>query len=151
MSLGPFALLGLPVQEGLNTPGMRELVLAIGDETMSLGHELSYNIEPIMGLSEGVMNESNRLPETLLDTLVEHIGPSARDCILQDMLKGRRTEIDMINGLVVEEVSKLGRVAPYNAAVMEVGNMIVSGELSPKPENINILKKIIKRKLDKVE
>jgi 2-dehydropantoate 2-reductase len=150
MSLGPFALLGLPVQEGLNTPGMRELVLAIGDETMSLGHELSYNIEPIMGLSEGVMNESNRLPETLLDTLVEHIGPSARDCILQDMLKGRRTEIDMINGLVVEELSKLGRVAPYNAAVMEVGNMIVSGELSPKPENINILKKIIRRKLDKI-
>jgi len=151
MSLGPFALLGLPVQEGLNTPGMRELVLAIGDETMSLGHELGYNIEPIMGLSEGVMNESNRLPETLLDTLVEHIGPSARDCILQDMLKGRRTEIDMINGLVVEELYKFERVAPYNAAVMEVGNMIVSGQLSPKPENINILKKIVRRKLDKVE
>mgnify|MGYP003969973019 CR=1 FL=1 len=151
MSLGPFALLGLPVQEGLNTPGMRDLVLAIGDETMSLGHRLGYNIEPIMGLSEDMMTESNRLPEILLDTLVEHIGPSARDCILQDMLKGRRTEIDMINGLVVEELYKFERVAPYNAAVMEVGNMIVSGQLSPKPENINILKKIIRRKLDKVE
>jgi hypothetical protein len=57
----------------------------------------------------------------------------------------------MINGLVVEELCKFERIAPYNAAVMEVGNMIVSGQLSPKPENINILKKIIRRKLDKVE
>ncbi|MAV88288.1 MAG: hypothetical protein CMM67_08580 [Rhodospirillaceae bacterium] len=151
MSLGPFALLGLPVQEGLNTPGMRELVLAIGDETMSLGNELGYNIEPIMGLSENAMKESNRLPETLLDTLVEHIGPSARDCILQDMLKGRRTEIDMINGLVVEKLSNFKRVAPYNAAVIEVGSIIAAGELSPNPENISILRKIIKRNLDKIE
>jgi 2-dehydropantoate 2-reductase len=147
MSLGPFALLGLPVQAGLSETGMREIVLEVGQEAMVLGEALGYKIEPIMGLSKEQMNQSNRLPETLLDTLVGHIGPAARDCILQDFLKGRRTEVEMINGFVVGELAKIGKAAPYNSAVMEIGAMISSGELSPKPENIEILRDIIKQNL----
>ena len=33
MSLGPFAILGRPVQEGLRTKGMRDLILKIGEVT----------------------------------------------------------------------------------------------------------------------
>ena len=148
MSLGPFALLGLPVQAGLSEVGMREIVIKIGQETMLLGEALGFEPEPIMGLTQEEMRQSNRLPEKLLDTLVGHIGPAARDCILQDFLKGRRTEIEMINGLVVEESKKIGKTAPYNAAVMEIGDMISSGVISPKPENIKLLRDAIKRNLD---
>ena len=147
MSLGPFALLGLPVQAGLSEVGMREIVIKIGQEAMLLGEALGFKPEPIMGLSQEEMYHSNRLPETLLDTLVGHIGPAARDCILQDFLKGRRTEIEMINGIVVEESKKMGKSAPYNAAIVEIGAMISSGEISPKPENIKLLQKTIEQNL----
>jgi 2-dehydropantoate 2-reductase len=147
MSLAPFALLGLPVQAGLSEDGMREIVLEIGQEAMLLGEALGYKPEPIMGLSKIEMDQSNRLPEKLLNTLVGHIGPAARDCILQDFLKGRRTEVEMINGFVVTELAKIGKTAPYNSAVMQIGAMISSGELSPKPENIEILRNVIKQNL----
>ena len=147
MSLGPFALLGLPVQAGLSEKGMREIVLKIGQEAMLLGEALGFKAEPIMGLTKKEMRQSNRLPEKLLDTLVGHIGPAAKDCILQDFLKGRRTEIEMINGFVVKESERLGRAAPYNAAVMKVGAMISAGEISPKPENIKLLQDVIKQNL----
>jgi 2-dehydropantoate 2-reductase len=147
MSLGPFALLGLPVQAGLSETGMREIVIKIGQEAMLLGEALGFEPEPIMGLTKEEMRQSNRLPEKLLDTLVGHIGPAARDCILQDFLKGRRTEMEMINGLVVEESEKIGKYAPYNAAMVEIGAMISSGEISPKPGNIELLRDVIKRNL----
>jgi 2-dehydropantoate 2-reductase len=147
MSLAPFALLGLPVQAGLSEVGMREIVIKIGQEAMWLGEALGFKVEPIMGLTPEEMRQANRLPEKLLDTLVGHIGPAARDCILQDFLKGRRTEIEMINGLVVEESKKIGKAAPYNAAVVEIGEMISSGIISPKPENIELLQDVIKRNL----
>ena len=147
MSLGPFALLGLPVQAGLSEVGMREIVIKIGQEAMLLGEALGFEPEPIMGLTQEEMCHSNRLPETLLDTLVGHIGPDARDCILQDFLKGRRTEIEMINGWIVAESQKLGKAAPYNSALVEIGSMISSGMISPKPENIELLQNIIKRNL----
>ena len=147
MSLGPFALLGLTVQAGLSEVGMREIVIKIGQEAMSLGEDLGFEAEPIMGLTKAEMRQSNRLPEKLLDTLVGHIGPAARDCILQDFLKGRRTEIEMINGLVVEESKKIGKAAPYNAAVMEIGAMISSGVINPRPENVKLLQDVIKRNL----
>jgi 2-dehydropantoate 2-reductase len=147
MSLGPFALLGLPVQAGLSEVGMREIVLKIGQEAMLLGEALGFEAEPIMGLNQEEMRQSNRLPEKLLDTLVGHIGPAARDCILQDFLKGRRTEIEMINGFVVEESKKIGKSTPYNAAVIEIAAMISSGIISPKPENIKLLHDVIKRNL----
>ncbi len=147
MSLGPFALLGLPVQSGLSEVGMREIVIKIGQEAMLLGEALGFDAEPIMGLTEEEMRQSNRLPEKLLDTLVGHIGPAARDCILQDFLKGRRTEIEMINGLVVKESKKIGKSAPYNAAIVEIGAMISSGAIRPRPENIELLQNTIKRNL----
>jgi 2-dehydropantoate 2-reductase len=147
MSLAPFALLGLPVQAGLSEVGMREIVIKIGQEAMWLGEALGFKVEPIMGLTPEEIRQANRLPEKLLDTLVGHIGPAARDCILQDFLKGRRTEIEMINGLVVEESKKIGKAAPYNAAVVEIGGMISSGIISPKPENIELLQDVIKRNL----
>ena len=72
----------------------------------------------------------------MLDKLAADIGPSARDCVLQDHLKGRYSEVDLINGLVVEESEKLGRRAPVNAAITEITRKIQAGELQPGPENL---------------
>ena len=67
---------------------------------------------------------------------------------MQDFLKGRRTEIEMINGFIVKQFERLGRTAPYNAAIMEVGAMISKGEINPKPENIDLLRNVIKKNLN---
>src|SRR3954465_2670901 len=53
MCLGPFAMVGLTLYDALKLPGMRELIIEIGEEAMRAGHDLGYPVEPIFGLTAG--------------------------------------------------------------------------------------------------
>jgi len=53
----------------------------------------------------------------------------------QDMLKGRRTEIEFINGFIVETGRSIGLKAPANAAITETVQRVYRGELPASPEN----------------
>ena len=139
MSLGPFAVLGRPVQEGLRTDGMRELILKIGEETQRVGDLLGFKPFPIMGLSKKEVDTTNNLPALLIDTLAGHVGPAAQDCILQDFIRGRRTEIETINGFIVEKAKEAGIEAPFNKAIIELEKKIRQKELALSPNNVKHL------------
>ena len=145
MSLGPFAILGTPVQEGLRTDGMRELILKIGEETQKIGDILGFEPFPIMGLSEQEVNTTNNLPALLIDTLAGHVGPAAQDCILQDFIRGRQTEIETINGFIVEKAKEAGIKAPFNEAVVEIGNKIKQQELELSRNNVEHLSSLMNK------
>jgi 2-dehydropantoate 2-reductase len=81
---------------------------------------------------------SNQLLEKLMDKLTRDIGPRARDCVLQDHLKGRYSEVDMINGLVAEESARRGKPAPANAVIVELTRRIQAGTLKPDPSNLQL-------------
>ena len=75
--------------------------------------------------------------------MMADVGPAARDCILQDHLKGRRSEAQEINGLVIKRGEELGLDTSVNAAIVEVSDRIHSGELTPGPETFELVKEII--------
>ncbi|MBX6426770.1 MAG: 2-dehydropantoate 2-reductase [Variibacter sp.] len=143
MSLGPFAMLGMRISEAAELPGMRDLALKIGAEALEVGQRLGYPIEPIFGLSPEDVRGSNQLLEKLLDKLCRDVGPRARDCVLQDHLKGRYSEVDLINGLVVEESARLGKSAPANAAIVEITRRIRAGTLKPDVSNLELARQLI--------
>ncbi len=58
--------------------------------------------------------------------------------MLQDHLKGRYSEVDLINGLVAQESKENGASGINNQAVAEITNRIRRGELEPDPANMNI-------------
>jgi 2-dehydropantoate 2-reductase len=137
MCLGPFAMVGLPLIDALKVPGMRELIVEIGEEAMRVGHDLGHPVEPIFGLTQAELVGSNRPAEKLFDTLAAHVGPGrSRNTVLQDLLKGRLSEVDMINGLVVEESERRGYSAPANARVAAIVRQIEAGALKPEPANM---------------
>ena len=138
MCLGPFAMVGLPLIDALKVPGMRDLIIEIGEEAMRVGHDLGHPVEPIFGLTEAELAGSNRPAEKLFDTLAAHVGPGrSRNTVLQDLLKGRASEVDMINGLVVEESQRRGYAAPANARIVEIVRRIEAGALKPDPANMS--------------
>ena len=53
--------------------------------------------------------------------------------MLQDIRRGRRTEIEFINGYVVNMARQFGLDAPINAAIVETVHAITSGRLAPHP------------------
>jgi 2-dehydropantoate 2-reductase len=137
MCLGPFGMVGLTLYDGLKLPGMRDLIVEVGEEAMRVGHDLGHPVEPIFGLAPADLAGSNRPAEKLFDTLVSHVGPGrGRNTVLQDLLKGRMSEVGMINGLVVAESERRGYAAPANARVVEIVRQIEAGALKPDPANL---------------
>src|SRR3546814_3755479 len=98
----------------------------------------SSDLQPILGLRPDDVKDTNQLLEKLFDKLAADVGPAARDCVLQDHLKGRYSEVDMINGLVVAESERLGRAAPANAAIVEITRKIQAGELTQNPDKLKL-------------
>jgi len=140
MCLGPFAMVGLPLADAVKVPGMRDLIVEIGEEAMRVGLDLGHAIEPIFGLTAEELAQSNRPSEKLFDTLAAHVGPGrSRNTSLQDLLKGRMSETDLINGLVVRESEKRGYSAPANARVNALVKRIEAGELKPGVDNMKLM------------
>ena len=138
MCLGPMAMLGLPLAEASRLPGVRELTLRIGAEALAVGQRLGHPVKPVFGLKPEDIAGSNRLLELMFDKLAHDVGPRARDCVLQDHLKGRYSEVDDINGLVVIEGDVMGIPSPANAAIVEVTRRIRAGEVKPDPANLSL-------------
>jgi 2-dehydropantoate 2-reductase len=50
--------------------------------------------------------------------LLKKLAPNTKGSMLQDVEKGRRTEIDVVNGAIVEAGQRLGIPTPFNAAMV---------------------------------
>jgi 2-dehydropantoate 2-reductase len=134
------AILGLPMREAIALPGMRDLMVRSGQEALDTGADIGYGVLPIFGLTPDDVRETNRLVERLLDTLLEgFVLPHTKTTVLQDWIKGRHSEVDELNGLVVTERMRRGKSAPVNAAVVELAHRIERHELRPRPDNLAIL------------
>ena len=97
-------------------------------------------IEPLFGLTnEDIGNAGEDAAELVMKKMVKDVGPNARTHAAQDHVKGRRSEIEFINGRVSREGRKLGISTPYNDAVVEIAKMTHSGQIDLDPSNINIL------------
>ena len=58
----------------------------------------------------------------------------------QDMQKGRRTEIEFLNGLVVREGEKVGITCHANAVLTDIVKRVERGEVGPDPRLITELR-----------
>ena len=58
----------------------------------------------------------------------------------QDMQKGRRTEIEFLNGLIVREGEKVGQPCRANAVLTDLVQRVERGELKADPRHITELR-----------
>jgi 2-dehydropantoate 2-reductase len=58
----------------------------------------------------------------------------------QDMQKGRRTEIEFLNGLIVREGEKVGLSCRANAVLTDLVKRVEKGELKADPRHITELR-----------
>jgi 2-dehydropantoate 2-reductase len=136
MTMAVRAMTAMTAGEIAQIPGSREFMLRAGEEALAAGQASGYGIVPIFGLSTKEVEGSNRLLETLMDKLRSDVGPNTRNAMSQDILKGRRTEIDMLNGAVVEAGRRHGLPTPVNAVLLDIHHRISAGELRQDPANL---------------
>lgn len=138
--LVPSAILDLPLGDAVRLPGMREFMIATGQEAVRTCLATGNRLMPIFGMTEADIAEPDDHAVTLLDTvLTDYTLPSTRTTVLQDWMKGRRSEVNEINGFVVREQRRIGGSAPLNERVVELALRIEAGELEARPENLTLL------------
>jgi 2-dehydropantoate 2-reductase len=134
------AVVGMSIAEAAAIPAMRELMIRSGREALDAAVGVGNRILPIFGLGPEDVERPETVVEVLLDRLLAgFVLPHSTSTILQDWTKGRRSEVDDINGHVVLATERLGRGAPVNAAVVEVAHGIERGDLEPGPSNLGRL------------
>lgn len=96
------ALTGRPYGEITAMPALRAMMAQAGDEVVALARRKGVTLDP--GFVEGALQRVSTMRDTISSTA-------------QDLMKGKPTEIDYLNGLVARESEALGMPAPINAAL----------------------------------
>ncbi len=143
MTQGPFGLFGLRNYEAMALPGMHEISVKLGREALAVGTALGYRIEPVFGLSaDEFSGSSDENLVTAMPTLMTHVG-GGRTAPIHDHIKGRRSEMAFMPGLVSRRGRELGIPTPCNDAVVELDRQINRGELKMDVANFDRLKAIV--------
>jgi 2-dehydropantoate 2-reductase len=140
MTMGPFSLLGMRNFEACALPGMFDISVKLGRESLAVGAALGYRMEPVFGLrADEFAGSSDENLVTTMKTLMSHVG-GGRTAPIHDHLKGRTSEIEFISGLVARKGRELGIATPANDAVTALDRRINRGELEMSPDNYALLK-----------
>ena len=140
----PSSILGLPLADSVEVPGILDVMRAAGSEAMRTGIGIGHRLVPIFGDKRVEANDPDRHATALFDAVLKGWTLSdTRVATLQDWIKGRRGEIDEINGLVVERQEGLGGEAAVNRGLVEIARRIERGELAPDPANADLLRALL--------
>jgi 2-dehydropantoate 2-reductase len=119
------------------------LGIKLAGEAVAVGRALGYQIGTILGLqandwyaaANGDASAIEVVRAGLAHWMTTLIEPS-QSSVGRDVTRGRRSEIEYTNGLIVAKGTQVGVPAPTHAALTEIVRRIDRGVLKPDPANI---------------
>ena len=142
------AVTGGTFGEAANRKDSRVCCQNIIKECIDVASAAGIKIEPVQGKDiVKLLDYSNSLKKKLAFILIpicikKHAALKAS--MLQDLEKGRKCEVDAINGVVCAYGKKYGVKTPYNDKVCEVIHGIEDGKQKPSFENVKLFSKLSK-------
>ena len=147
MRNGVSAATGMGGNERDRHDAVRRVCIKLGGEAVRVGQALGYKLGKIGPLAPEPLAraaEDDRAALQEIETLMlagaegGSRAPYQRPSMAQDMAKGRRTEIELMNGYIAEEGARVGVPAPTNAMITRQVLRVERGEIPPRPENVLI-------------
>ena len=148
MGNGLSACTGLPGGQMLQNEPIRRFGARLGSEAIRVGQALGYALEEILHVPPETIARAGEGDEAAMGSLCraalqgceEDLRPSSAPPWARTCMKGRRTEIEFLNGLVVREGEKLGLACRANAVLTDIVKRVEKGELKPDPKHITELR-----------
>jgi len=148
MGNGISACTGLVSRDVLLDDTLRHFTARLGSEAIRVGQALGYALEEIHHLdpeiiaraAEGDAEAKRTYDAHRVEEASKPGGGAHRPSMGQDMVKGRRTEIEFLNGFIVGKAEQVGITTPANAALTEIVKRIERGELRPDPRHVKDLR-----------
>jgi 2-dehydropantoate 2-reductase len=138
------AVTGMSGNERDSHDVVRRISIWLGSEAVRVGQALGYQLESMAGIPAARFARAPDDPAAMaeIETKLLHGTKSAarsndqRPSMGQDIQKGRRTEIDFLNGLIVARGREVGVPAPTHERIIDVARQVERGQLRPRPENV---------------
>ena len=121
---------------------VRRFSIKLGGEAVRVGQALGYHIEKIGKFEPELLARASEGDKAALDEVEAILRPGSntnpnpradiqRPSMAQDILKGRRTEIEFMNGYIAERGDFIGVKAPTHAKLTEIVKKVERKELQP--------------------
>ncbi len=127
---------------------VRRICIQLGGESVRVGQKLGYRLGKIGALPFEILAkamEGDSASYTQIERLMTEGGAGQaersdyqRPSMAQDMDKGRRTEIEFMNGFIASEGVRVGVNAPTHDMLTRQVLRVERGEIPPRPENVLI-------------
>jgi len=124
---------------------VRRICINLGGESVRVGLALGYKLGKIGALPPETLARASESDRAALAE-IEHLmvggtdeglrAPYQRPSMGQDMAKGRRTEIELMNGFIASEGARVGVPAPTHEMLTRQVLRVERGEIPPRPENV---------------
>lgn len=139
---GMSAVLGCTFGEAAKPRASRRIVQALIKECIDVCQAGGIRIEPVQGKDiVKLLNYANPIKKAFSYFIIpiairKHAKLKAS--MLQDLEKGKQTEVDAINGTVSSYGRKVGCPTPMNDRVVEIIHSIEQGKLKPGFDNLRL-------------
>jgi 2-dehydropantoate 2-reductase len=140
MHNGISAATGLSGRDRDGNTAIRRFSITLGGEAVRVGQALGFRLVNLRKLvperlALAAEGHADALAE-VEDIITAHIASNPRAGIqrpsmAQDMLKGRRTEIQLMNGFIAEKGKLVGVPTPSHEKLTEIVTRVERGELAP--------------------
>ena len=147
MRNGVSAATGLGGNERDTHDAIRRICIKLGSESVRVGQALGYRLGKIGALDPEKLALAGEGDRAALDEIETAMlagtdgswrAPYQRPSMAQDMAKGRRTEIELMNGYIASEGARMGVAAPTHEMLTRQVLRVERGEIPPRPENVLI-------------
>ncbi len=128
------AVSGLLYREVVADPSGREVALALWREGYDVGMAQGITLDEVLGVPADALvvrgPEDRQRADEALEVAMGYAG-ATKASMLQDLERGAKTEVDVINGGVVERGREHGVPTPFNERVAELVHAMERGERRP--------------------
>lgn len=126
---------------------VRRIAIRCMKECIDVGHAAGAQFAPVQGKNITALfyykNALKRAFATALLPIAMKKHRAIEPSMLQDLKKGKKCEVDAINGVVCEWGAKCGVPTPINDRIVDVIKKCESGELKPEAQNIALFGDLI--------
>lgn len=121
------ALADMPVKTMLEQRPYRLIIAAMMDELLAVTNTKNIVLPKITALPAGMIPKVLRLPNFLFKLLANKmlaIDPTVRTSMWWDIHNAKKSEIDYLNGAIVNQANQFGLTCPVNEKVIELVKML---------------------------
>ena len=130
-----------------STPGVNDVSVNIAAEVVRVAQSLGIQVEPISGIpaDDYLPTDNAEAMEDLKSRLAEGASSlgAGRPSMLQDVMKGRRTEIDYLNGFVASRGDVVDVDTPFCDGIVDIVRRVERGDMPYAEGNIDPLRAMV--------